>query len=140
MEEWNWILLSNRRSKILEIEFRSEIGLKFLGFKTSLPGLGIIMITARFHSWGKYSALEQELKIWQMWDIIFLSQYLRALLLMPSGPGALRVGRDFMVFQTSPGVKYMGWLRGQDFKEINSSFTKLSVLLVEGFGFATLEA
>jgi hypothetical protein len=26
----------------------------------------------------------------------------------------------------------MGWLRGQDFKESNSSFTKLSVLLVDG--------
>lgn len=101
-------LTSSSFSKTLEIVFRREMGRWLTEFRTSLPGLGSIIIIACFHLDGKYSILMHWLNMLQSLIIVGCPLYLKAQLVTPSEPGALRFGRRLMVSHTSPGEKNVG--------------------------------
>lgn len=95
---------SIRISNSFDIVLSSEMGRWFAGSDLFFPGFGIMTTLACFHTLGKCDRRMQLLKILVRCNIVRLDACRRAVLGIPSGPGAFFLGRVFMMDLTSFGV------------------------------------
>ena len=102
-------LIRTKISSTFAMELIREIGRWLLGFFRSFPGFGIIMTVAIFQGAGKYWYLKQVFRIFVRTSKVLSEKCRRAVLGMPSGPGALFRGKRLIMSCTSPGDT--GWIR-----------------------------
>ena len=93
-------------SKSLPVNFRSEIGRKFVCFVGDLPGFGMKIIIDFFHMFGKYPDFKQEFKICTRLCSILFGRFDRWYFVMPSSPGDLCL-KEFIALIVSVKVILM---------------------------------